>query len=138
MGRSSALVFRHVGHGRSNRQSKCFLAKPRSHHSSVRLSCKSPPVGRLRSLSASMKPILIAAAFVACVAVATTQATEGSRHDVKIIASEIARGLIGGIILGVNVGPYLSGLIPAHIESRVTASGYAPAPPLDAYSVADE
>jgi hypothetical protein len=85
-----------------------------------------------------MKPILIAAAFVACIAVATTHATEGSRRDIKIIASEVARGLIGGIILGVNVEPYLSGLIPAHIESRVTASGYAPAQPLDSFSVADE
>jgi hypothetical protein len=85
-----------------------------------------------------MKPILIAAALVACVAVATTYATEGSRRDISIIASELARGLIAGIILGANVGPYLSGLIPAHIESRVTASGYAPVPPPDSYSVADE
>jgi hypothetical protein len=85
-----------------------------------------------------MKPILIAAALVACIVVATTRATDGSRHDIKIIASEVARGLIAGIILGANVGPYLSGLIPAHIESRVTASGYAPAPPPDSYSLADE
>jgi hypothetical protein len=92
----------------------------------------------LRSLSASMKPILIAGALVACVAVAATQATEGSRRETKLLASEVARGLIGGIILGVNVGPYLSGLIPAHIESRVTASGFAPPQPADSYSVADE
>jgi hypothetical protein len=85
-----------------------------------------------------MKQILTAAALVACIAVATTHATEGSRRDIKTIASELARGLIGGIILGVNVGPYLSGLIPAHIESRVTASGYAPVQDLDSYSVADE
>jgi hypothetical protein len=85
-----------------------------------------------------MKPVLIAATLVAGIAVATTHATEGSRRDLKIIASELGHGLIGGIILGVNVGPYLSGLIPAHIESRVTASGYAPVQPLDSYSVADE
>jgi hypothetical protein len=95
-------------------------------------------MGRLRSLSASMKQILTAAALVACIVVATTHATEGSRRDIKIIASELARGLIGGIILGVNVGPYLSGLIPAHIEARVTASGYAPVQDLDSYTVADE
>jgi hypothetical protein len=92
----------------------------------------------LRSMSASMKPIYIAATLVACAAIAATQATERSRRDIKILASEMARGLIGGIILGVNVGPYLSGLIPAHIESRVTASGYAPPQPADSYSVADE
>jgi hypothetical protein len=85
-----------------------------------------------------MKLLSIAAALAVGVVVATTPATEGSRPDIKIIASEMARGLIGGIILGVNVEPYLSGLIRAHIESRVTASGYAPAPPLDTYSVADE
>jgi hypothetical protein len=78
--------------------------------------------------------MLIAAALAAGAAVATTHATEGSRPDIKVIASEVARGLIGGIILGANVGPYLSGLIPAHIESRVTASGYAPAQPPDSYS----
>ena len=84
-----------------------------------------------------MKRISIAAALVAGVAVAATWATEGSRRDISIIASEVARGLIAGIILGANVGPYLSGLIPAHIESRMTASGYAPPPP-DSYSLADE
>jgi hypothetical protein len=89
-----------------------------------------------------MKAILVAAALAAGVAVAATHATEGSRRDIKIIASEVVRGLIGGIILGANVGPYLSGLIPAHIESRVTASGYTSEQPseqpFDSYSVADE
>jgi hypothetical protein len=85
-----------------------------------------------------MKPIWIAAALVACVAVATTYATVGSPRDIRTTASEVAHGLIAGIILGANVGPYLSGLIPAHIESRMTASGYAPAPPPDSYSAADE
>jgi hypothetical protein len=85
-----------------------------------------------------MKPKWIAAALVACVVVAITYATEGSPRDIRTIASEVANGLIAGIILGANVGPYLSGLIPAHIESRMTASGYAPAPPPDSYSAADE
>jgi hypothetical protein len=95
-------------------------------------------MGRLRPLSASMKPLSVAAALVASIVVTATPETEGSRRDIKIIASEVARGLIGGIILGVNVGPYLSSLMPAHIESRVTASGYAPSAPLDPYAVADE
>jgi hypothetical protein len=47
--------------------------------------------------------------------------TESSQRDIKFIASEVGRSLIDGIILGGNVGPYLSGLDPAHIKSRVTA-----------------
>ncbi len=85
-----------------------------------------------------MKPVFLAVALVAALGVATTRATESSWLDIKVIASEVARGLVSGIILGVNVEPYLSGLVPAHIESRVTHSGYAPAQAADLYSVADE
>jgi hypothetical protein len=79
-----------------------------------------------------MKPILTAAALVAGIGFAIAHAADatsvtGSRRDIKAIASEVASSLIRGIILGANVGPYPSGVIPAHIESRVTASGYAPA-----------
>ena len=68
-----------------------------------------------------MKPALIAA-LVAGVSFTTTSGT-----DTRAIVTELARSLIGGIILGANVGPYLSVLTPAHIESRVTVSGYVPA-----------
>jgi hypothetical protein len=85
-----------------------------------------------------MKPVLTAAALVAGIGFATTHPTESSWRDIKVIASEVADSLISGIILGANVGPYLSGLVPAHIESRVTASGYAPAQVTDSYSAADE
>jgi hypothetical protein len=68
----------------------------------------------------------------------TTMSTAESPRDIKVIASEVARRLIGGIVLGANVEPYLSGLLPADIESRVTASGYAPAPTTDPPSNADE
>jgi hypothetical protein len=54
-----------------------------------------------------------------------TNPTESSRRDSKFIASEVGRSLIDGIILGGNVGPYLSGLHPAHIKSRITAGDYA-------------
>ena len=70
-----------------------------------------------------MKQILIAAALVAgigCTAIAID-----FRTDAKPVGSELARALISGIILGANIGPYQS---PAHIESRVAASGYASAP----------
>lgn len=56
-----------------------------------------------------------------------TNPTESSERDVNFVASEVGRSLINGIILGGHVGPYLSGLDPAHIRSRVTASDYAPA-----------
>lgn len=88
-----------------------------------------------------MKPVLLAVAFVAATGVATRHATEGSWrdiHGIEVTASEVARSLISGIILGANVGPYLSGLVPAHIESRVTASGHAAAQTIDSYPVADE
>jgi hypothetical protein len=84
-----------------------------------------------------MKPVLSAAALVAGIGLTTMSATHSS-HDIKVIASEVASSLIGGIILGGNVGPYLTGLVPAHIESRVTASAYAPAQTIDPSSITDE
>jgi hypothetical protein len=83
-----------------------------------------------------MKPALTAA-LVAGIGFTTTSTAESPR-DIKVIVSEVSRNLIGGIVLGANVGPYLSGLLPAHIESRVTASGYAPASITDPPSNADE
>jgi len=65
-----------------------------------------------------MKPALTAA-LVAGVSFATT-----SGIDTCAVVSELGRSLVRGIILGANVGPYLSGLTPGHIESRVTVSGY--------------
>jgi hypothetical protein len=90
-----------------------------------------------------MKPVLTAAALVAGIGFAVAHATNSmsaadSRRDIRIIASEVANSLIRGIILGANVGPYPSGAVPAHIESRVTASGYVPAQTTDSNSVADE
>lgn len=85
-----------------------------------------------------MKPVLLAAALVAAIGAATTRATTGAWPDINVIASEVAHSAISGIILGANVGPYLSSLVPAHIESRVTASGHAPNQTTDSYSVADE
>ena len=90
-----------------------------------------------------MKPVLTAAALVAGMGLVIAQATNATNapdfwRDIKVIAPEVASSLIRGIILGANVGAYPSGLIPAHIESRVTASGYAPAQTTDSNSVADE
>jgi hypothetical protein len=59
--------------------------------------------------------------------ISATNPTESSQLDIKFVASEIGRSLIDGIILGGNVGPYLSGLNPARIKSQLTASDYAPA-----------
>jgi hypothetical protein len=89
-----------------------------------------------------MKPTLIVAALVAAIGFAVAQATDSTnttapRRDVKVIASEVASSLIRGIILGANVGPYPSGLVTAHVESRVTASGYAPAQTIDSNLVAE-
>ncbi|HMA71087.1 MAG TPA: hypothetical protein VKP67_06315 [Xanthobacteraceae bacterium] len=84
-----------------------------------------------------MQQVLTGAAFVAALGFPTTIET-GLRPDARAIASEVAHGLIRGIILGSNVWAYSSGLVPAHIESRVTASGYALAPATDRYSVAAE
>jgi hypothetical protein len=90
-----------------------------------------------------MKTVLTAAALVAGIGFAVAHATDstnatGPRRDIKVIASEVASSVIRGIILGANLGPYPSGLLPAHIESRVTASGYAPAESSDSNSVVDE
>jgi len=81
--------------------------------------------------------IVAATGFAIAHAADSTNATD-SQRDIKAIASKVASSLIRGIILGVNVGPYPSGLVRAHIESRVTASGYAPAPSTDSNSVVDE
>jgi hypothetical protein len=90
-----------------------------------------------------MKPVLSAAALVAAIGFAIAHAADStnatdSRRDLKVIASEVASSVIKGIILGANVGPYPSGVVPAHIASRVMASGYAPAQSSDPNSVADE
>jgi hypothetical protein len=58
---------------------------------------------------------------VAGFAVTTTSAI--AQHDT---ASEAARSVIDGIILGGKVGPDFYGFVPANIESRVAASGFAP------------
>jgi hypothetical protein len=79
-----------------------------------------------------MKPPFTAVCLVAGIAVATTSAN--ARDDV---ASEAARSVINGIILGGKVGPDFYGFVPANIQARVTASasskiaawkrpGYAP------------
>jgi hypothetical protein len=90
-----------------------------------------------------MKPVLTAAALVAGIGFAVAHATDSTnatrpRCDIKVIASELASSVVRGIILGANLGPYPSGLVPTHIESRVTASGYAPAESNDSNSVVDE
>jgi hypothetical protein len=64
-----------------------------------------------------MKPILTAATLAAGFGLATTSAS--AQYDV---GSEIARGVINGIILGGRVGPDFYGFVPANIESRVMAS----------------
>ena len=79
-----------------------------------------------------MKPALTAA-LVAGVSFATTSGT-----DTRAIMEELARSLVRGIILGVNVGPYPSGLTPAQVESRVTISGHIPARTVSPDSVDDE
>lgn len=91
-----------------------------------------------------MKTVLTAATLVAGIGFAiahatdSTNAADSQRDNIKVIASKVANSLIRGIILGANVGPYPSGAVPAHIESRVTASGYAPAQTTDSNSDADE
>jgi hypothetical protein len=66
-----------------------------------------------------MKPILTAT-LAAAIGAATTSAS--AQHE---IASEAARGVINGIILGGKVGPDFYGFVPANIESRVMASASA-------------
>jgi hypothetical protein len=67
-----------------------------------------------------MKPLFTAATLVAGIGVATTSAS--AQHD---IASETARSVIHGIILGGKVGPDLYSFVPANIDSRVMASAPA-------------
>jgi hypothetical protein len=64
-----------------------------------------------------MKPILTAATLAAGIGAATTSAS--AQYE---IASETARGVINGIILGGKVGPDFYGFVPAYIESRVMVS----------------
>jgi hypothetical protein len=64
-----------------------------------------------------MKPSFTAVCLIAAIAVATTSAN--AQDDV---ASETARSVINGIILGGKVGPDFYGFVPANIQSRVTAS----------------
>jgi hypothetical protein len=79
-----------------------------------------------------MKQILTVAALVA--GIGFMAIANDFRTDAKAVGSELARALVSGIILGANIGPYQS---PAHIESRVTASGYVSVPTTtDEYSVA--
>jgi hypothetical protein len=68
-----------------------------------------------------MKPLFIAACLVAGTAVATTSAN--AQDDV---ASETARSVINGIILGGKVGPDFYGFVPANIQSRVMVAGNLP------------
>jgi hypothetical protein len=67
-----------------------------------------------------MKPILTAATLAAGIGAATTSASAQYQ-----IASETARGVINGIILGGKVGPDFYGFVRANIESRVMASAPA-------------
>jgi len=67
-----------------------------------------------------MKPILTAATLAAGLGAATTSAS--AQQD---IASETARSVINGIILGGKVGPDIYSFVPANIESRVMASATA-------------
>jgi hypothetical protein len=83
-----------------------------------------------------MKKVLTAAALVAGTGFAMIAAD--FQPDAKVLTSELVRSVISGIILGANAGPYQSGLVRAHIESRVTASGYVSAPTTDRYSIAAE
>lgn len=71
-----------------------------------------------------MKPIVTAAALVAGFVFTTTNA---SASDPRVeLASEAARSVIQGIILGGKVGPDIYGFVPANIESRVAAGGFTP------------
>ncbi len=72
-----------------------------------------------------MQQMLTAAALVAGIGFATAIET-GFRPDARVV-SEVAGGLISGIILGSNV--WQSVPVPTDVESRVMASGYAPASP---------
>jgi hypothetical protein len=67
-----------------------------------------------------MKEILTATTLAAGISLATTSAS--AQYD---IGSEIARGVINGIILGGRVGPDFYGFVPADIESRMMASASA-------------
>ena len=81
-----------------------------------------------------MRQVFVAgAAFVAGVGFTTMIATD-FRPDVKVLASEVARSVVKGIILGSGVEPYQSKLVPDLIEWRVVAIELT----TDWYSVADQ
>ena len=73
-----------------------------------------------------MKQMLMAAALVAGIGFATAIET-GFRPGAGIIASEVARSLVSGIILGANV--WQSVPVPADVELRVMAGAYPLASP---------
>ena len=65
-----------------------------------------------------MRQVLTAAvAFAAGVGFTTTIATD-FRPEAKVLASEVARGLVSGIILGSSVEPYQSKLVPDLIDGE--------------------
>lgn len=61
-----------------------------------------------------------------------------STTNFRPVISQLAYSLASGIILGSNVGSYLSGLTPTDVESRVKASRYASNVIADPKSVDDE
>jgi hypothetical protein len=67
-----------------------------------------------------MKPILTAATLAVGIGAATTSAS--AQYE---IASETARGVLNGIILGGKVGPDFYSFVPANIQSRIMASASA-------------
>lgn len=73
------------------------------------------------------KALTVVATMVVGIGIMATVET-GFRPDGRV-ASEMARGLLDGLILGSNVWPYHPGLVPADIKSRLTASGYELASP---------
>jgi hypothetical protein len=120
------VEFEHSCHAGAIPRQQQEVAGPNS-HKITSSSCQTP-VGELvrRRIEFGpeinpMKPIVTAATLVAGFAVATTSAM--AQHDT---ASGAARGVIDGIILGGKVGPDFYGFVPANIESRVAASGFAP------------
>ena len=71
------------------------------------------------------KVLTVVATMAAGIGIAAMIET-GPRPDARVV-SEVAGGLISGIILGSNV--WQSVPVPTDVESRVMASGYAPASP---------
>ena len=82
------------------------------------------------------KVLMVVAAFVAGFGFATTLDTD-IQATTRVVMSEVASSVVSGIILGSNVWAHPPGGVPADVESRVRASGYAPAPS-DQYSAVAE